>query len=81
MQVFTGRPARGLVNQATNDLQQVQEQLPLSLIGVVSVRVLCGRLSLCTYEHKICMELAGATDDALPCKYVAYTAWQGRVVP
>jgi hypothetical protein len=36
LQAFTGRPARGLTNQAARDLQQLQEQLPLSLIGLVS---------------------------------------------
>lgn len=36
LQAFTGRPARGLTNQATRDLQQLQKQLPLSLIGLVS---------------------------------------------
>lgn len=36
LQVWTGRPARGLVSQVTADLQQTQEQLPLSLYGIVS---------------------------------------------
>jgi predicted hotdog family 3-hydroxylacyl-ACP dehydratase len=35
LQAFTGRPARGLMNQAARDLQQLQQQLPLSLIGLV----------------------------------------------
>lgn len=37
-QAWTGRPARGLTSRVTRELQQLQEQLPLSLIGVVHAR-------------------------------------------
>jgi hypothetical protein len=35
LQAFTSRPARGLITQVTKDLQDVQCQLPMSMIGLV----------------------------------------------
>lgn len=36
-QAFTSKPARGLRNKITQDLEQLQAKLPTSLIGLVSV--------------------------------------------
>lgn len=64
-QAFTGRPARGLTNQATRDLQQLQQQLPLNLIGLVNARPFYNAaasvssdyvLQLCGQGYPLCRE-------------------------